>query len=553
MWLIMEIDFKDDFNTRILSRGYEYYEDGLVEDVLLKGNIVTAKVLGTETYDVSVEIDNGIFIDGDCTCPYASDGSYCKHMAALLYYLDNENLDENNNYTTKEKEIRDSLKTINKIELDDFLVELLIEDRDVYDKFRLRFNKSFPSLTIEDYENKIYSAIESSAGRDGFIDYHESWDYTKNMHKITSEVNSLVDNGEYDLAFEVAKTILETIPETDIDDSNGSTGEVAESCIEIIERILESILHDENTLAKKILDYILNETKTEYLSNYAIYLYLLLDLYVERNRYLDEIEEGLLDALEIGKSKDYFWNAEHYVDILVDIYNKEDDKEKIINLLKKYSANKDICLKLVEEYLKEDNVKDAITLLKTRLEETNNSTYASKLADIYLDNIMQDEYKDILYQLLFEYDKYDIDIYKKIKHLYSKQEWLKERENIINKILNESKGYLYFTDLLNIYIEEKKYDDIYNIVKDKDMSTIMRFEQYLLPKYNKELISIYVKCCKSFASKAFNRKMYSELARDMLHIKKMKNSENEYTKLLKEMREKYHNRPAMQDELSQVL
>ena len=553
MWLTMEIDFKDDFNTRILSRGYEYYEDGLVEGVLLKGNIITAKVLGTDAYDVSVEVDNGIFIDGDCTCPYASEGNYCKHMAALLYYLDNENLDENNNYTTKEKKIRDSLKNINKKELDAFLVELLTEDRNIYDKFRLRFNNSFPRLTLKEYKKKIYDAIKSSAGRDGFIDYHESWDYTKNMHKITSEVNKLVDNGEYDLAFEVAKTILETIPETDIDDSNGSTGEVAESCIEIIERILESILHDENTLAKKILDYILNETKTEYLSNYAIYLYLLLDLYVERNRYLDEIEEGLLDALELGKSKDYFWNAEHYVDILVDIYNKEDDKEKIINLLKKYSANKDICLKLVEEYLKEDNVKDAITLLKTRLEETNNSTYASKLADIYLDNIMQDEYKDILYQLLFEYDKYDIDIYKKIKHLYSKQDWLKERENIINKILNESKGYLYFTDLLNICIEEKKYDYIYNMVKDKDMSTIMRYEQYLLPKYNKELINIYVKCCKSFASKAFNRNMYRELARDMLHIKKMKNSENEYTNLLKEMREKYCNKPAMQDELSQVL
>lgn len=166
---------------------------------------------------------------------------------------------------------------------------------------------------------------------------------------------------------------------------------------------------------------------------------------------------------------------------------------------------------------------------------------------------MQDEYKDILYQLLFEYDKYDIDIYKKIKHLYSKQDWLKERENIINRILNEPKGYLYFTDLLNIYIEEKNYDDIYNMVKDKDMNTIMRYEQYLLPKYNKELISIYVKCCKSFASKAFNRNMYRELARDMLHIKKMKNSENEYTKLLEEMREKYRNKPAMQDELSQVL
>ena len=549
----MKIDFKDDFNTRILSRGYEYYEDGLVEDVLLKGNIVTAKVLGTETYDVSVEIDNGIFIDGDCTCPYASDGSYCKHMAALLYYLDNENLDENNNYTTKEKEIRDSLRTINKIELDDFLVELLIEDRDVYDKFRLRFNKSFPSLTIEDYENKIYSAIESSAGRDGFIDYHESWDYTKNMHKIISEVNTLVDNREYDLAFEVARTILETIPETDIDDSNGSTGEVADSCIEIIERILEFILYDENVLAKKILDYILNEIKTEYLSNYAIDLYPLFNLYVERNIYLDEIEEGLLDALEVGQSKDYFWNAKHYVDILVDIYNNEDSKKKIINLLKKYSNDNYICLKLVDEYLNADNVNDAITLLKNRLKEDSNRDYAYKLSEIYQKENMMEEYKNILYKLLYELDKYNIDIYKKIKYLYSNKDWLIEREKIISRILKEAKGNTYITDILNIYIEEKKYDDMYNLLKDKDMSTIMRYEEYLLPKYNKELISIYVKCCKSFASKAFNRSMYSELARDMLHIKKMQNSENEYTKLLEEMREKYRNKPAMQDELSQVL
>ena len=549
----MKIDFKDDFNTRILSRGYEYYEDGLVEDVLLKGNIVTAKVEGSEIYDVSVEIDNGIFIDGDCTCPYASDGSYCKHMAALLYYLNNENIDENNNYTTKEKEIRDSLRTINKIELDDFLVELLIEDRDVYDKFRLRFNKSFPSLTIEDYENKIYSAIQSSAGRDGFIDYHESWDYTKNMHKIISEVNTLVDNGEYDLAFEVARTILETIPETDIDDSNGSTGEVADSCIEIIERILESILHDENVLAKKILDYILNEIKTEYLSNYAIDLYPLFNLYVERNIYLDEIEEGLLDALEVGQSKDYFWNAKHYVDILVDIYNNEDSKKKIINLLKKYSNDNYICLKLVDEYLNADNVNDAITLLKNRLKEDSNRDYAYKLSEIYQKENMMEEYKNILYKLLYELDKYNIDIYKKIKYLYSNKDWLIEREKIISRILKEAKGNTYITDILNIYIEEKKYDDMYNLLKDKDMSTIMRYEEYLLPKYNKELINIYVKCCKSFASKAFNRTMYSELARDMLHIKKMQNSENEYTKLLEEMREKYRNKPAMQDELSQVL
>ncbi len=64
----MKIDFKKDFNDYgILSRGFEYYTEKRVKYVFFKGNITTAKVLGNDAYDVSVEIDNGLFIDGDCT------------------------------------------------------------------------------------------------------------------------------------------------------------------------------------------------------------------------------------------------------------------------------------------------------------------------------------------------------------------------------------------------------------------------------------------------------------------------------------------------------
>lgn len=111
----MKIDFKDRFNNTILSRGYEYYNDGLVDDILIKGTTVTAKVHGSSVYDVSVELDDNEFLDGDCTCPYSESGLYCKHIAALLYYLENENLDENNSYNTKEQVIRNSLNKIKKI------------------------------------------------------------------------------------------------------------------------------------------------------------------------------------------------------------------------------------------------------------------------------------------------------------------------------------------------------------------------------------------------------------------------------------------------------
>ena len=137
----MKIDLKNDFNNKILERENEYYENGLVENVVIKDNIVTAKVIGTTTYNVSVEVDNGVFINGGCTCPYASEGNYCKHMAALLYKLNEEDIDKDNNYSTKNQQTRNIIASINRNQLDEFLVELLSEDKNDNDKFRLKFYK----------------------------------------------------------------------------------------------------------------------------------------------------------------------------------------------------------------------------------------------------------------------------------------------------------------------------------------------------------------------------------------------------------------------------
>ena len=159
---------------------------------------------------------------------------------------------------------------------------MLTKDKNVYDEFRLKFNNLFPNLTLNEYKGRINEAIITSAGRDGFIDYYESWDYTREMYKIANEADTLVDNGNYELAFDIVSSILDTIPNTDIDDSNGSTGEVAETCIEIIKRILEYVLTKKDKLAKKILEYIIDELRTEDLSNYGIELYELLNDYIEK-------------------------------------------------------------------------------------------------------------------------------------------------------------------------------------------------------------------------------------------------------------------------------
>lgn len=448
------------------------------------------------------------------------------------------------------KELNKIISKINRKELDDFLVDLLNSNEKFYDMFRLRFRNLFSNLTIDEYKSKIYNVIATSGGRDGFIDYEEAWDYTHGMYEITHEVEELVKDGYYDLAFDVLSCILDTIPNTEIDDSYGSTSDVANVCIEIIENILDLIKDKNEKLLNKILNYVLNELNFENLSNYGIELYELLEFYLDNNIYTEKIDKALVSILISSKDKKYFWKTNRYVNYLIDIYTKENKEEKILGLLEEYSYDKKVCFQLVDVYLEQKEVNKAIELLKERLDDERNACdYALKLSQIYYDEKMTSEYKDILYKLLFEFNKYDIEVYKKIKKLYSNKEWIIERQNIIDKVLKEEKDYNYFNSLLNIYIEEGMIDEIFNTIRDENIETILSYEEYVLPKYNKELIDIYTNICKKFAKRANNRKLYRELASYIRHVKNMKDSKCEYQEMMLEISEEFRNKPAMQDEL----
>ena len=76
------------FSHKILERGYQYYEDELVDEMQTEQEITTATIKGSKPYHVQVRYQNGHLSWATCDCPYARNGRYCKHEAALLYALD---------------------------------------------------------------------------------------------------------------------------------------------------------------------------------------------------------------------------------------------------------------------------------------------------------------------------------------------------------------------------------------------------------------------------------------------------------------------------------
>ena len=97
------------FSYDILRRGYDYYKKGKVKNIVKLKDGFIARVNGTEEYKVTILTDKSKkeIKNLECTCPYAEE-SNCKHMAAVLYCIKNNDLPiKENKVIVRSEEITD--------------------------------------------------------------------------------------------------------------------------------------------------------------------------------------------------------------------------------------------------------------------------------------------------------------------------------------------------------------------------------------------------------------------------------------------------------------
>ena len=80
-----EADLRATVGADIFARGRDYYENGMVEALVQRGDTLYASVAGSddEPYQVTVRFADNQIADAECTCPYDW-GGWCKHIVAAL-------------------------------------------------------------------------------------------------------------------------------------------------------------------------------------------------------------------------------------------------------------------------------------------------------------------------------------------------------------------------------------------------------------------------------------------------------------------------------------
>ena len=127
---LKDYNFEDYFDLSILSRGKSYYKENRILDIWCQENTVTVYIDGSEIYRIELRINDKGLNNFYCSCPYSEDGEYmCKHIAAVLYYLDENEILELE-VSNKKQEKQDK----NKSELSKIYDEMNYELRKISDR-----------------------------------------------------------------------------------------------------------------------------------------------------------------------------------------------------------------------------------------------------------------------------------------------------------------------------------------------------------------------------------------------------------------------------------
>ena len=564
------MNWKKLFSKTILDRGYEYYCDGAVEDFYFSDNIISAAVAGSEDYEVEIVLSENKIEDMYCSCPYAEDGHYCKHMSAVLYAWDKSG--DNNNakqdiadilfkpaYTVNSRNAKHTAVEKLVAQADDnivcsFLTDILTDNEKLCIKFYNIVNKQHKTIDVQNYFRQVDLITRQCAGRDDFINYHDAYDYIMELEEIIdNDVRQMIDNGNYMSAFEIVNHIFVIVSTVDIDDSDGEVGMLGNCIYDLWIEILKKAAPDDK---RKMFDWFIAHTDGS-IADYAeeFFEHIVTEAFNEKEFEQDKLEffRSMIDKseqLEHDWSREYAvgkW-ALRYLNMLAQINSSDELIEKE---MKKYCKNSDVRKLYINICMQKKEYDKAIRLLDDGLKADKDSRglvseYSNKKKKIYLITGDKDAYIKQLWSLVLEHNVGNMDLYRELKAQYTEDDWCKLREKIFRELPQH-------IEIAKYYNEEKLYDRLLEcVLKSYGLYMLDKYEKVLKKEYPEQLLGKYKIELDKMAGITGNRKHYADMVVIMRRMKKITGGTKLVGQIAAEWREKYRNRPAMMDELSKL-
>ncbi len=508
----MIIGWKSLFARRILERGEDYAYGGAVHDIEQKGDRITAEVDGTETYHVMIELEQDEVVDMFCSCPYAMDGNSCKHMAAVLYTI--EDLPDEElllQERTDAVSIRELLKDAGQEEMREFILKQAQNDVSFANLVRISFGHDDQSI---DEAALIREAdlIMMSCTEDYYVDEEDESSMRSGLYRfLDDKLLLLAEKGICMPVFRTTWHILYELDKIDLDSSYGANASsFAGSCTMIWETILEHCTEQEKetirTMLQRRADIELDSVSEKFVEDHFWDHEMAV-------RKLSELDE-LIESAEPGNT---YWRlrTDKAISERFKWMKRAGASDAEVEAYKKdhwhFSAVREIALSEAKAL---NNTAEIERILLDDLEYDRGSGYAEsrdlkELIALYYETGDTEKEKQYLQSLLMKDGNIDLKDVRRLKQLCIPDEWTRRINSILKVNANEKQKCM-------ILAEEMRTDELLEVLKKTHDYDLLDLYRTAFPhEYDKDILKLYENQLDMMAYRARNTKAYNEMDRKL--------------------------------------
>lgn len=540
------MQWKDFFEERILERGYSYYRSRNVEDLSIRKDKITATVYGSEEYDVSILMDGREIKEMECTCPYAEDGNYCKHMAAVLYAAEKETTVISNSVS----EIETFVEQADIVELKKFLIEVLQKDDALFLKLKASLAKKPEEIDLKQYQKQIDRTIREYGGHYGYIEYGDAGSFIDEMEEyLDNDIQKLISTNLLESAFELSSLLFLKVSAVEMDDSNGDLGEFGCRCCEVWKEILSQA---DIKLKEKIFFWLLSHLDGSVIDYMEEYLEDMIMQGFQTPEYLQK-KLSYTEQRAASVSWSDSWSRQYerkkwalyHITIMEQLHLSDNE---ILAYCRKYWEHSDIRKYCINYWVEHGNDAEAISILEESLKLDEKAPglvadYRRQLKELYKKQGNQKLYRQYLYQLVTDSTK--LEDFRELKSVCSNEEWLTLREKIFSEISPHEAAVF--------YQEESLYDRLLKyVMSQREIYELKKYEKILAEHYPVQVLTKYHDFLMKSAQDTADRKTYQEWAKILRRMTAIKGGSECVRKIIAEWHQLYPRRKAMMQEIDKI-
>ena len=555
-------NWKDLFQEHILARGEAYYFEGAVLELHKTEHGYHAVVEGTEDYEVDIEMEGGRVCEMYCSCPYAENGNNCKHMAAVLFEIEEQNeediLAEGTCPDDQEKEVEEIIERISEEELRSFVKGIAAQDSEIRNILMTRYAVKIDEKQMERLKQGVDQLVWEYGDRSGYIDYRNALDFCWALENyLEDKVDTLIERKCYGQAFALTNYVFQTIGNIDIDDSDGGTSQVANVCYDKWKKILENCSEEEKNemfswfMSHLSCDYVVDYME-DYMEDFLTHEFQNREMLEKMLKDLDERIEMQTSSTDCGSTWSARYGYENNIIKRLELMERLGFSAEEIREYRRQHWRFSVVRELeIQENLNNGNLDEAIRILQeSKILDKEYpgliARYSEQLISIYETQPDKEVYKKELLYYVFECPQNNLVHIYKLKKVCTDKEWDGYRE----KILKSPKNY----NILYPFMEkEGMYEPMLECLKKETfIYNLDRYEKVLKEKFPEQVRDIYISYLRHEAERASNRNRYRELMKYLKKIRRYPRGKEKASEIAKNWRAVYYRRTAMVDEMQKA-